>query len=437
MSREERDKKVDKLLTMSNAELNKLEIMQKLKEKKITQHEAGKMLGLSERQIKRLYKQYREQGTAGLVSKRRGQKSNHQMKEGVRKKALDLLSGKYRGFGPTLGCEKLVEVEDMKISVESVRKIMLTEGLWKSRRVRKIVTHQMRERRPCFGELVQIDGSPHDWFEGRGPGCVLIVFIDDATGKLVQLRFVERESFFSYCEVAEGYFRQCGKPVAFYSDKHGIFRVNIPNCSSGDNLTQFGRAMQQLDIEIICASTPQAKGRVERANQTLQDRLVKEMRLLGISNMTAGNAFLPEFMADFNRRFAVEPTSQHDAHRPLTSLDNLAIILTWQEPRILTKNLSVQFDKVVYQIQTQHPTYALRNATVTVCRNAHGIVTILYKGDPLDYTIFHKQPKQAEVVPSKEIDLAFQNQRKAHKPAPDHPWRNPHLSSKKGTSLLC
>jgi transposase len=437
MSPHERDKKVETLLTMSSKELTKLEIMQRLKKKKITQCEAGKMLGLSERQIKRIYKNYREKGAAGLISKRRGKKSNHQMKEEVRKKALDLLSGKYGGFGPTMGCEKLVEIEGMKISVESVRRIMLDEGLWKARRARKIVTHQMRERRPCFGELVQIDGSPHNWFEGRGPDCVLIVFIDDATGKLVQLRLVEHESFFSYCEAAEGYLRRCGKPVAFYSDKHGIFRVNIPNCGLGDNLTQFGRAMEELEIEIICANTPQAKGRVERANQTLQDRLVKEMRLRGISSMDAGNAYLPEFMADFNHRFEVEPTSQHDAHRPLTALDNLAIILTWQETRILTKNLTIQFDKIVYQIQTQRPTYALRNAAVTVCRNSKGKVTILYKGDSLDYTIFHKQPKQAEIVSSKDVDLALLNQRKAHTPAPDHPWRNIPPSAQKGTSLLC
>ena len=148
--------------------------------------------------------------------------------------------------------------------------------LWKARRVRKVVTHQMRTRRPCFGELVQIDGSPHDWFEGRADSCVLLVFIDDATGKLLQLLFVDSESFFSYCAAAQAYFERYGKPVAFYSDKHGVFRVNLPNSISGDNLTQFGRAMQELDVQIICANTPQAKGRVERANQVLQDRLVKD-----------------------------------------------------------------------------------------------------------------------------------------------------------------
>jgi hypothetical protein len=314
---------------------------------------------------------------------------------------------------------------------------MIAEGIWKARRVRKIAIHQMRERRACYGELVQIDGSPHDWFEGRSESCTLLVFIDDATGKLLQLLFVQSESYFSYCEAARGYFECCGRPVAFYSDKHGVFRVNGANNGSGDNLTQFGRAMRELDIEIICANSPQAKGRVERANQTLQDRLVKEMRLRGIASPEAGNAYLPEFMADFNHRFAVEPRSQQDAHRPLTSQDNLDHILTRQVIRILSKNLTVQFDKVVYQIQTERPTYALRNARVTVCQDDQGQVTILYRGKSLDYTIFHKQPKQAEVVSSKDIDLALQNQRHAHKPATDHPWHGKPLHPQKGTSLLC
>jgi transposase len=321
------DKKMDKLLTMSSKEISKLEVMQRLKEKSLGQRAAAEMLNVSVRQVKRMFKSYREKGAAGLVSQRRGRESNNRLNEATRVQALDLLGSKYRGFGPTLACEKLVEVEGLKISKESVRKMMLVEGLWKARRVRKIVTHQMRERRPCLGELVQIDGSPHAWFEERAPGCVLLVFIDDATGKLLQLLFVESESFFSYSLAAQAYFERYGKPVAFYSDKHGIFRVNMPNSLSGDNLTQFGRAMQELDIQIICANTPQAKGRVERANQTLQDRLVKEMRLRGISSREAGNAYLPEFIADFNQRFAVQPISQHDAHRPLTTQDDLAHIL--------------------------------------------------------------------------------------------------------------
>jgi hypothetical protein len=342
------------------------------------------------------------------------------------------LKTKYQGFGPTLAHEKLVEKEKLKLSDESVRKLMIEENLWKPRKAKKVVVHQLRERRACCGELIQIDGSPHDWFEGRAERCVLLVFIDDATGKLVQLRFVESESFFSYCQAAEGYFRHYGKPVAFYSDKHGIFRVNVPSIGAGDALTQFGRAMQALDIQIICANSPQAKGRVERVIQTLQDRLPtpalaggarEELRLRGISNLTDGNAYLAEFIQDFNQRFAVEPRSSVNAHRPLTPKDDLARILTWQETRTLSKNLTLQFDKVVYQIQTDRPTYALRKAQVLVCVNAQEEITILYNGKALPYTIYHQQARQAEIVSPKHLHLALQAKRLPPKPAHDHPWR--------------
>jgi hypothetical protein len=374
------------------------------------------------RQIKRLLKKYKTQGAIGLISKHRGRKGNNRLKEGLQKKALDLLKSKYKGFGPTLVHEKLTEKEKLKISVESVRQLMIAEGLWKVRKVKKVVVHQLRERRACLGELVQIDGSPHAWFEGRAAACVLLVFIDDATGKLLQLCLVESESFFSYCQVAEGYFKQYGKPVAFYSDKHGIFRINLPTTGPKDALTQFGRAMQELDIQIICANTPQAKGRVERVNQTLQDRLVKEMRLRGISKIADGNAYLPEFMDDFNQRFAVEPKSSVNAHRTLTAKDDLARILTRQEPRMVSKNLTVQFENVVYQIQTERPSYALRNACVTVCVNMQEQISILYKGKAMPYTIYHQQAKQSQVVFSKDLGAALK-ERTPTKPAPDHPWR--------------
>jgi transposase len=272
---------MDKLLEMSAKELNRLEVMQRLSKKQMSQQEAGRILDLSVRQIKRLLRAYRAQGAAGLVSKHRGRRGNNRLAETIRQRALDLLKTKYKGFGPTLAHEKLVEKEKLKLSDESVRKLMIEEDLWKPRRAKKTEIHQLRERRACFGELIQIDGSPHDWFEGRAEACVLLVFIDDATGQLVQLLFVESESFFSYCQAAEGSFQQHGKPVAFYSDKHGIFRVNVPSTGAGEALTQFGRAMQELEIQIICANSPQAKGRVERVIQTLQDRLPKELRLRG------------------------------------------------------------------------------------------------------------------------------------------------------------
>jgi transposase len=423
---------MDKLLKMSAKELKRLEVMQRLSEKRMSQKEAGRILHLSVRQIKRLQRVYRQKGAAGLVSKHRGRKSNNRLAEDVKKQVLNLLKTKYKGFGPTLAHEKLVEKEKLRLSDESVRKLLIEENLWKPRKAKKVVVHQLRERRACFGELIQIDGSPHDWFEGRAPACVLLVFIDDASGQLVQLRFVESESFFSYCQAAEGYFKLYGKPVAFYSDKNSIFRVNIPSTGSGEALTQFGRAMLELDIEIICANTPQAKGRVERVIQTLQDRLPtpalaggarEEMRLRKISSRKAGNIYLPEFLQDFNARFAEDPRSDVDAHRPLTAKDNLTRILTWQETRTLSKNLTLQFEKVVYQIQTDRPSYALRKAQVIVCVNAQEKITILYNGKVLPYTVYHQQAKQAEIVSTKQLDQALQERRLPPKPAPDHPWR--------------
>jgi transposase len=414
---------MDKLLEMSAKEVSRLEVMQRLVEKRMSQKEAGTILQLSTRQIKRLLKAYREQGAAGLVSKHRGRQGNNRLPEEVKKCALNLLKTKYKGFGPTLAHEKLAEREKLKLSDESVRQLMIAEGLWKPRKAKKVAIHQLRERRACFGELIQIDGSPHDWFEGRAPACVLLVFIDDATGKLVQLLFVESESFFSYGQAAEGYFRHYGKPVAFYSDKHGIFRVNQSSAGSRNDLTQFGRAMLELEIEIICANSPQAKGRVERVIQTLQDRLPKELRLRGISSMSDGNTYLPEFLTDFNQRFAVEARSSVNAHRSLTAKDDLARILTWQETRTLSKNLTLQFEKVVYQIQTQRPTYALRNAQVTVCVNAQEQITILYHGKALSYSIYKQQTKQAEIVSAKQLDQVLHPKRLPPKPAPDHPWR--------------
>jgi transposase len=208
---------------MNSKETNRLEVMQKLAERRMSQKKVAKELGISPRQVKRLWKRYREIGAEGLVSIRRGKPSNNRLSADVEQAVVDLLHSRYADFGPTLAHEKLVELDGLHLSVGSVRKIMIGEELWKAKKVQKVQAYQMRERRSCFGELVQIDGSLYDWFEGRAPACTLLVFIDDATGKLVQLLFVESESFFSYCRAAQGYIIRYGKPGAFYSDKHGIF----------------------------------------------------------------------------------------------------------------------------------------------------------------------------------------------------------------------
>lgn len=427
------------ILHMSQKELGRTQVMRQLEEGQLKQRQAAEHLGLSVRQIKRLVKLYRRLGAPGLLSKKRGRPSHHQLDPQTQERALALLQTRYADFGPTFAHEKLTEVHHVKLGRETVRQLMIEAGWWQPRHASKPVIHPLRERRPRLGELVQLDGSPYAWFEDRAPACTLLVFIDDATSRLLQLYFTAAESTFSYFAATEPYLRRHGKPVAFYTDKLGVFRINQPNDLGGSGMTQFTRAMKQLDIEVICANTPQAKGRVERVNATLQDRLVKEMRLRGITGMAEGNAYLPSFIEAFNRRFAVAPRRAEDAHRPLLPQDDLARILTVQEMRVLSKNLTLQYQKVIYQIQTPHPTYALRNATVIVRENRHGEIAIEYKGKSLTYTVYREQAKQAEVVASKQIALKLDDllasqrppkTRKPYIPPPDHPWRRFRVSTK-------
>jgi transposase len=407
---------------MSAKEMTRLEIMQKLKEKHMSQAEAARQMRVGERQVRRLWRAYRTKGAAGLVSKRRGKKSNHQMSQAVKQEALDQIHRHYSDFGPTLAHEKLTEKHGLQISVESVRQLMIAEELWKPKKARKAELHPMRQRRACFGELVQTDGSDYAWFEERAPRCTLLVMIDDATGLLGTLLFVPHETFFGYGAAMRLYLAAHGRPGTLYSDKHGIFRVNLPSVGLENNLTQFGRAMQDLEIQIICANTPQAKGRVERANKTLQDRLPKELRLRNISNMTDGNTFLPKFIADYNSRFAVQPRSTFDFHRPLSPSSDPERIFSWQEPRLLSNNLTLQYKNIVYQIQTKRPAYSLRKAPVQVCESPQGVICLFHKNQPLLYTIFNKQEKQAQLVSSKSIPTELQKQARALPPASNHPW---------------
>ena len=419
---------MDRIYNMNTKEIRKTEVMSQLSKKQINQWKAAEQLGISVRQVKRIWKRYQESGTEGLLHKSRGKTSHNRMDEELKKKVLDIILERYRDFGPTLATEKLVEIHGIKISDESVRKIMIAEGIWRQRRRRKLRVFQMRERRACFGELIQIDGSDYDWFEGRGPRCTLLVYVDDATGRLVELWFVPHESFFGYCEASRHYFERYGLPAAFYSDKHGVFHQNNPKIASGDGLTDFGRAMKELGIEIICANTPQAKGRVERANKTLQDRLTKELRLQNISTMEAANLWLPKFMDDYNQRFATTPRSDHDFHVSLMDSNNLDYILCRKVIRTLSKNLTFQYHKRIYQIHVDRPTYTLRNAYVTVLEKPNHEIIVLYKNEPINFDVYIQQQKQAEIVPSKSIDHALRRTSRSYKPSPDHPWRKFNLN---------
>ncbi len=413
---------------MSTAELDRLSIMQKILDKRLKQREGARLLGLSKRQMIRLVKVFRRDGAAGLVSKQRGRVSNRQYSAEFRGKTVALIHANYPDFGPTLAMEKLLKRHEISISDETARQWMIAEGLWTPHRRRNAVVHQQRERRPCLGELVQIDGSPHKWFEGRAEKCCLLVFIDDATSRLLHLRFEPTETTAGYFHSVHTFIRQHGMPVAFYSDRHGIFRINAPNAVDNAQ-TQFGRAMESLNIEIICANSPQAKGRVEKANRTLQDRLVKELRLMKINDIETANAFLPEFIIDFNQRFAVEPANATDAHRPCKLSDEaLKEILCYHTNRKLSKNLELSYDNLIYQVKIQGEGYALRRAQVSVHEHLDGQVSLHYKGRKLNYTTYKKQKRTAAIISAKELNqkvediLKYDGRVTGHKPKTGHPW---------------
>jgi len=406
------------MLAMSQEEVKRCEILKMADEQKITQKTGARRIGVSERHFRRLLRRYRLEGSAGIISGHRSKPSNNRMAPEKRRTIIDKLHETYNDFGPTLASEKLEERDGIEVSKETVRQIMISEELHEPKTRKEDEVHPMRERKAHRGELVQIDGSYHPWLEDREEEACLILFIDDATSEILAAEFVEHESFFAYARVCKGYFHQQGLPEAFYSDRHGIFRVNNPNTTTTDSLTQFGRAMSELGIEIICASSPEAKGRVERANQTLQDRLVKEMRLAGIDNYAQANAFLEKYIPVYNQKFAVQPRSHLDYHEPLRPENHINPILSKQSQRKISKNLQIQYQKVIYQIDTDRPAYALRGRTVTVCESEYGRIRILLNGSTLKYNVYHRQPKQAEVVTSKDIE------HRKTKPAPDHPWRN-------------
>jgi transposase len=268
------------LLTMSTKEVDRGELIRRVREKRLTQAKAAALLGLSVRQVKRLCQRFKTDGLSGLASRQRGRPSNRKLSVETKAEVVALVRERYADFGPKLAHEKLVELHGIRIGRETVRGWLSEAGIWLPRAARTLHVHQPRHRRQCLGELVQIDGCDHEWFEARADRCTALVYVDDATGRLMELRFVVSESAFDYFAATESYLGHHGKPVAFYSDKHSIFRVNQEGTSGRScGITQFGRALGVLNIDIICANTPQAKGRVERMNKTLQDRLVKEMRL--------------------------------------------------------------------------------------------------------------------------------------------------------------
>lgn len=415
------------LLTMSTNELERLSVIQKIVDKHLTQVLAAKQLGLTDRQVRRLVKDYKLYGAEGVVSKQRGQISNHKYSDEKIESIKRLVAMHYYDFGPKFAAEKLNEKHEIKVSKETLRQWMIDWGLWKAKRQKHAQIHPQRDRRDCFGELTQIDGSPHPWFEDRGPKCCLLVAIDDATSQLCSLHFEPTETTAGYFKLMRKYIIKHGIPLATYSDKHGIFRINLPTAGE-DTETQYGRAAQQLGIEVICAHSPEAKGRVERANLTLQDRLVKELRLLGISDIEAANAYLPTYMKDHNNRFAVEAQSPENAHRQdLPTDEEMNLIFSYQDERKISKNLEISYENMIYQIKTNTKGYRLRHSIVTVCKDLNDVITLVCRGKILDYTCHERAKRNAAIVDAKQIGSkvdSIKDNAKKYTPPANHPWRH-------------
>ncbi|OCP00802.1 MULTISPECIES: ISNCY family transposase [unclassified Ensifer] len=410
------------LIAMSECDLQRIEVLSKVVAGRMTLVSAAHVLELSTRQVRRLLDRIETNGAASIRHKAIGRPSNNRICDGVRDYAVALVRERYADFGPTLAAEKLAERDGLLVSRETLRQWMAEAGLWLSRQQRRTF-HQPRVRREGYGELVQIDGSEHRWFEDRGPPCSLLVFVDDATGRLMQLRFVRSESAFSYFEALALYLKRHGAPVAFYSDKHSVFRVAKKDAKGGQGMTQFGRALCELNIEILCANSSQAKGRVERMNRTLQDRLVKELRLAGINDMEAGNAFLPGFMERYNARFAIVPARPDDLHRPLNLAPaRLAAILCKREQRYVGAQLTFSFERQRIMLTETEVTRGLVGRYVETYAYADGRLDVRWKGHCLPYQVFDKDQRvtHATITENKRLSdvLAYIRERQEQQTKP-------------------
>jgi hypothetical protein len=380
---------VKEVLEMSHQELDRLEVLRLIESKRINQIQGAKQLDLSTRQLRRIQLNYRKDGAKGIISKHRGKASNNKFNNEFKLEIATLIKENYHDFGPTFAHEKLVEHHNKKLSAESTRKIMIEHGIWQAKIKKRQKLFQRRTPRNRFGELIQIDGSPHDWFEGRAPNCTLLVFIDDASSSITDLRFFPCENTQGYMELIKSHIKKYGRPLALYSDQHSIFIPNYKIAKINNTQTQFKRAMNTLDIELILAKSPQAKGRVERANKTLQDRLVKEMRLNNINSIEQANDYLEIFRLDHNKRFAKAPINEDNAHRELLhNTRELDLILSLHKKRKATKALEFTYQKRVYQIDKKAT--QVIHKEVTLCDLFGGEQAIVYAGKELKYKVFGK-----------------------------------------------
>jgi hypothetical protein len=373
-------------IEMSQRERDVLKVMSAVLSGKRTQVEAARLLKRSTRQIRRIQRRLEVDGDDGVVHRLRGKKSNNAADGLIIRRVLSLCRGAYGGFGPTLASEKLAEDHGLAISRESLRRLLMGEGLWQRQR-RRDRHRSRRDRRACFGEMAQADASEHEWLEGRGPMLTLVGMIDDGTDR-VGLRFYQSETSEAYMDILRRWIEKHGRPSSWYSDRHGIFRAEEKVAGYDQKqsvFTQFSRALKELDVELILAGSPQAKGRVERLWGTAQDRLVKELRLAGARTIEQANAVLDsKFTPWFNRRCTHKPASANDAHRPLGKSQDLDAILSIQHERVVANDYTIRVDNRVYQLLP--PAWpGLRKGKVIVEQRADGSMHVRFKRRYLEF----------------------------------------------------
>jgi transposase len=414
------------IIMASQRELKRLHIAQKVLEGSIKQTEAAEMLSLSIRQTGRIVGRIREEGPQGVVHRSRGRESNRKLPEELKDRVMELYRQNYAGFGPTLAQEKLIERDGISISDETLRKWLIGAELWKKKRKGR-QHRQWRPRKERYGEMIQVDGSHHDWFEGRGPACVLMGYIDDATGK-VYGRFYEYEGTLPAMDSFKRYIRKYGFPMSLYMDKHTTYkstgRPSIEDELNGtEPVSEFGRAMRELGIQLIHAHSPQAKGRVERLFNTLQDRLVKEMRLRSISSIEGANTFLTEYLPIYNRRFGKKAAQRENLHRPISKGLNLDSILCIKTERTLRNDFTIAHERKLYQIEE-----AVKTKKLMVEEYTNGSMAIWCQARKVKFREIVMRPEKPQ-KPQKQSALPTRKTTTA--PPNEHPWRRPCFVNKK------
>lgn len=420
-------------LPMSSRERKRLSWLSRVKDGLVTLRAAAEAMEVSYRQAKRLWRRYRKRGDAGIVHGLRGRSSNHAGRTAERKAALALVRRWYRDFGPTLAAEQLRKRDGLDVDHETLRRWMIAEGVWQRRRKRSPY-RRWRARKAHWGEMVQLDGSHHDWLEGRGPRCVLMLMIDDATNR-TYAQFFPAESTEAAMTVFADYVRCHGLPQSLYVDRDSIYKTT--RAATADEtladtgpLTQFARAMKQLDVELILANSPQAKGRVERRHGVFQDRLVKEMRLEGIGDAEKANAYLRRtFLPDLNARFTVEAVAAGDWHRPVPAEINLAEVLSFQETRRIQNDWTVRWRNRWLQVAARERGLALAGKTVMVRELLDGTIQLVYRNRQLAWS---ELPQRPEPKRTELRSATLQLTRKPWKPPADHPWRHRRIGKRSG-----